>query len=804
MAATNRQDVEKEIKDLASVAEVAFKNISTNIKDIFTDALSSGEKVLSSLSKDMQRNINSLAKDSNNLIVNQSRINKGLITSKDINKQLLDNENKLYLLEQQRASTIKAINDDILLSEEDKLALTEDINKEYSQSIDYNKILVDKLKEQAEQTKLIEKRTGLTAKALMGLKKIPFLGDILNIDKGLENMRAKALETGNVFTLLGTGIKGAFEGIERASVILALFSAAKKLYDFIKGAMLNASKETAEFRRNMGLTAEEAEAVRQRTYDISRNSKFYADTQGLIIINQSQIVKSLNEANNALETQIDFTKDLGEEGKAMLAQDAILRDNLQLDEETRANIYKSTLRTGKTQEQITKSSLANVAAVGLQKNIMLDNNKILSKAAKTTGELRSSFHGNIDEIAKGIAKLKLMGLTLEDTKKVAGGLLNFEESISAELEAELLTGKDLNLERARAYALNRDYVNLGKELIRQGLTSNELANMNFLQLEAQAAVFSMSGDELTDMVYKQEEFNALVSRAASMGKSIQNAEKKSLQEIYDDLKKQQASEEQIKTALGDRLYAQKLAEDAQTKFNKALDQAKASFERLVSSGVLDKLVDVMTKFVNTFTGGQLAANQAANFEKEKQEAIKQGDTKRAEELSELANKANEEAEKGGKISGAVTGAEMGFATAVAGLIIGSILDMTGFGAPIGVPMQIASVAALTGLGAAGGYATLGETPTPEPGPKFAKGGITVKPIHNATMGEAGPEAIIPLHKLPEMLNINGTNDEAMNKMIALLSQQNTLLAGIKDKKSYIGINGTIFGTTQENNSFVVS
>jgi hypothetical protein len=55
-----------------------------------------------------------------------------------------------------------------------------------------------------------------------------------------------------------------------------------------------------------------------------------------------------------------------------------------------------------------------------------------------------------------------------------------------------------------------------------------------------------------------------------------------------------------------------------------------------------------------------------------------------------------------------------------------------------------------------------------------------------------------------MLNANSTNDEAMNKMIALLSQQNTLLAGIKDKKSYIGINGTIFGTTQENNSFVVS
>jgi len=816
MAAKNKQDVEDDIKDLASIAEVAFKNISESINDTISNAFSSGDKVISSLLKDMQRNVNSFAKDSNNLIINQSRITKGLITSKDISKQLLNNEDKIYRLEQQRASTIRSINDetDKLITSSEFLKMNNDqknealeeqknkiknVNDQYAQAIDYNKVLVDKLKEQEELTKLIEERTGFTAKALMGLKKIPFLGDILNIDKGLENMRAKALETGNVITLLGTGIKGAFEGIERASVILALFSAAKKLYDFIKGAMLNASKETAEFRRNMGLTAEEAEAVRQRTYDISRNSKFYADTQGLIIINQSQIVKSLNEANNALETQIDFTKDLGEEGKAMLAQDAILRDNLQLDEETIANIRSEYIRTGKTQEQITKSSLANVAAVGLQKNIMLDNNKILSKAAKTTGELRSSFRDNTDEIAKGIAKLKLMGLTLEDTKKVAGGLLNFEQSISAEIDAELLTGKDFNLERARAYALNRDYVNLGKEIIRQGLTSNELANMNTFQLEAQAAIFNMNGDELTDMVYKQEEFNALVSRAASMGKSIQNAEKKSLQEIYDDLKNQQASEEEIKIALGDRLYAQKLAEDAQTKFNKALDQAKASFERLVSSGVLDKLVDVITKFVNFLTGGQAAADRAADLEKEKQEAIKQGDIKRAEEIEKLTNKAKEEAESSAKASGAFSGAGMGLAAAIGGLLLGTALDMTGIGAAAGIPLQAASLATIaaalgTGTAVGAGIGYLGSS-APEPQPTSINAqDFTIRTLPQDTLVGMGGTSL-------------GRTDEMVKLLILQnqhLDKQNTLLADISNKKSKIMIGATEIGTGFDTNFIKVA
>ena len=793
MATKNKQDVEQEIKDLASVAEVAFKNVAANIKDIFADALSSGENVLSSLSKDMQRSINSLDKESNNLIINQSRINKGLITSKDISKQLLNNEDKLYRLEQQRASTIQSINDNIILSETEKLNLIADINKEYSQAIDYNTILAGKLKEQAEQTQLIEKRTGITAKALMGLKKIPILGDVLNIDKGLENMRTKALETGKVFKLLGAGIKGAFEGIEKASVILALFSAAKKIFDFIKGAMLNASKETAEFRRNMGLTAKEAEAVRQRTYDISRNSKFYADTQGLIIINQSQIVKSLNDTNNALETQIDFTQDLGEEGKAMLVQDAILRDNLQLDEETRANITKEVLRTGKTQEQIAKSSLANVAAVGLQRNIMLDNNKILSKAAKTTGELRSSFRDNTDEIAKGIAKLKLMGLTLEDTKQIAGSLLDFEQSISSEIEAELLTNKDLNLEKARAYALNRDYVNLGKEIIKQGLTSNELNNMNIIQLEAQAKVFGLNGDALVNMVQKQEEFNALSDRAAKAGKSIKDAEKKSLKEIYNDLKKQQASEESIMNILGDRLYSQKLAEDAQTKFNKALDQAKASFERLVSSGVLDQLVEGITKFTNMLTGGQSAANQAASLEKERQEALKQDDNKRAKELDKLIQKAKDESENSAEITGELKGAGIG------AIIGGGLGLITGIGAGLlsggvgfaSIPSLMAAGASVgAGVGGIGGYAT---AEAPQPTNINAKD-FTIRTLPEDTVVGMGGTAL-------------GRTDEMVKLLIQQnqhLDKQNTLLASINNKESKIMVGTTEIGTGFNTTSIITS
>jgi hypothetical protein len=55
-----------------------------------------------------------------------------------------------------------------------------------------------------------------------------------------------------------------------------------------------------------------------------------------------------------------------------------------------------------------------------------------------------------------------------------------------------------------------------------------------------------------------------------------------------------------------------------------------------------------------------------------------------------------------------------------------------------------------------------------------------------------------------MLNTNGTNDETMNKMVALLSQQNTLLADISNRKINVMLEGTKVGTGLNTGAFVVT
>ena len=83
-------------------------------------------------------------------------------------------------------------------------------------------------------------------------------------------------------------------------------------------------------------------------------------------------------------------------------------------------------------------------------------------------------------------------------------MLDFESSIQSELEAELLTGKNLNLEKARSLALSGKSSEAAAEILNQVGSSNDLAKMNVIQQEALAKAVGMERDELIASVKERE------------------------------------------------------------------------------------------------------------------------------------------------------------------------------------------------------------------------------------------------------------------------------------------------------------
>ena len=84
------------------------------------------------------------------------------------------------------------------------------------------------------------------------------------------------------------------------------------------------------------------------------------------------------------------------------------------------------------------------------------------------------------------------------------------QSIEKELEAELLLGKDINLEKARTAALNNDLATLAEEIARTSRHSSRIwCKMNRIEQEALAAAVGMGREELGEMLFTQEQLVGL-------------------------------------------------------------------------------------------------------------------------------------------------------------------------------------------------------------------------------------------------------------------------------------------------------
>jgi hypothetical protein len=149
--------------------------------------------------------------------------------------------------------------------------------------------------------------------------------------------------------------------------------------------------------------------------------------------------------------------------------------------------------------------------------IALNNRDILEATGKVTGQVRANLGANPELIAEAVTKAKLLGLELNNIAATADALLDFESSISSELEAELLTGKQLNLERARSLALQGDLAGLADEITAQGITFTEFNDMNVLQQRAIAKSLGLSADTLADSLLKQQAQNMTRKELIALG-----------------------------------------------------------------------------------------------------------------------------------------------------------------------------------------------------------------------------------------------------------------------------------------------
>lgn len=250
-----------------------------------------------------------------------------------------------------------------------------------------------------------------------------------------------------------------------------------------------------------------------------------------------------------LKTVQQTTEQLGIQGDILGSKNivgaTVLRDQLGLSAEEAINLAANSSIAGQNVQTIADQVYRSVNAFNLQNRTAIEARGILQETAKVSKDLGARFAFNTTEIAKAVTEAKNLGLTLSEVSSVADNLLQFESSITAELEAELLTGKDLTLERARQLALNNDLAGLAKELEAQNISALEYSQMNRLQQEATAKAVGMTADQLGKTLYQQqlnnlsaEQFKAIYGEQnyeAAKQVSIQERLEKAITKVADAL-----------------------------------------------------------------------------------------------------------------------------------------------------------------------------------------------------------------------------------------------------------------------------
>ena len=147
----------------------------------------------------------------------------------------------------------------------------------------------------------------------------------------------------------------------------------------------------------------------------------------------------------------------------------------------------------------------------------LNIKEVMEATGQVSGQIKAQLAANPEAIAKAVAVAKQFGMELKDIESTSKSLLQFESSIEAELKAELLTGKQLNLEKARLAALTGDYETLAREINEQVGTFADFSQMNVLQQDALAASLGMTSDGLSEQLLKKANLVELAQEARAEG-----------------------------------------------------------------------------------------------------------------------------------------------------------------------------------------------------------------------------------------------------------------------------------------------
>ena len=273
----------------------------------------------------------------------------------------------------------------------------------------------------------------------------------------------------------------------------------KQLASDIGQAVSDTSKAQTSFQKSLGLSVGESLKL---TNQLAKSATFSKNLN----VSFAQTAKAVGLINSSLGVGTKLVAKQAEDiGRFALS--------LGLSEKSQANLAKRSIQTGKSVEGLVLSQIKVAKNAEAEFGTRLNIAEVIDKANQLSGQVRAQLGGNVEELTRAVSVAKELGFELESIAGSSKALLDFQSNIEAELEAELLTGRQLNLEQARLFALTGDYEGLTREIAANVGDFYEFSKLNVLQQDAIAKSVGMTSDQLSDQLFNQASITELKEKA---------------------------------------------------------------------------------------------------------------------------------------------------------------------------------------------------------------------------------------------------------------------------------------------------
>lgn len=299
----------------------------------------------------------------------------------------------------------------------------------------------------------------------------------------------------------------------------------------------------------------------------------------------------IGQMNSALGTSLGFSSE-------QVATFGKLTRNMGVSGAAAAKLFKISVKTGVSFKDMAEKVGGITTKLNAMNGTAIAPQAVFEEMGNASSTILRNMKDNPDALVKAAAGARAMGMEMNRIADAAESTLDFENSMQKEMEAELILGKELNLDKLRAAAATGDQVAIQEEQKRIIMENADAVKGNVKAQDMLAASLGMSRDELNGILNATEDNVKMASKDAAASQANAKNKEKSAKELG----KQQLQAFSSINSLADKIS--KFQENLSLGAYKFFNLIREAFDPKDIMGSLGRIKDLVIKtFKDAFTGG---------------------------------------------------------------------------------------------------------------------------------------------------------------------------------------------------------